>query len=628
MTEAFCCQSSDGEQPLYTLLICRDTGCQSAGAEAVQVALRDEIARLGLSGIRIKSTGCHGFCEKGPLVVVEPGGICYMCVTPADAPEIVASHLVRGEVVTRLVYQDPETGERIARYGEIPFYKHQYRIVLRRCGRIDPEDIDDFIASEGYQALRKALQEMTPRQVIEEVRRSGLRGRGGAGFSTGLKWHLARDAQGAPKYVVCNFDEGDPGAFMNRSEVEGDPHGLLEGMAIAAYAVGARRGYIYVRAEYPRAVHRLRVALAQAEKRGFLGENILGSGFSLDIQIKEGAGAFVCGEETALLASIEGRRGMPRPRPPYPAESGLWGKPTLINNVGTLFNIPPIILRGAEWFASIGTQQSKGTKVFSLVGAVAHSGLIEVPLGTPLRTIVYDIGGGPKEGRTLKAIQTGGPSGGCIPAGLLDLPVDYETLARVGSIVGSGGMVVMDETTCMVDVARFFLSFTQAESCGKCVPCRLGTKRMLEILERITRGEGQEEDIGLLLEVAETTRQGSLCGLGQTAPSPVLSTLRYFHHEYEAHIREKRCPALRCVALITYLIRPDKCQGCGRCRRACPSEAIRGEHGLIHVIDQAKCIKCGACLDACPDRFSAVAKVSGETLRVSDSPVPVGSNDW
>jgi NADH-quinone oxidoreductase subunit F len=544
-----------------TILICRGTGCESSHSAQIQAELEREIARAGLNDVHVKFTGCHGFCEKGPIVVVEPEDVFYVQVRVEDVPEIVGSHLVHDQVVSRLLYRDPTTGQSIVYYHDIPFYAKQQRNVLRRCGHINPEEIDEFLAHQGYEALRKTLFELEPEQVIDEIKRAGLRGRGGAGFPTWLKWHFTRVATGEPKYVVCNFDEGDPGAFMNRSEVEGDPHALLEGMAIAAYAIGASHGYVYGRAEYPLAIRRLRKAIAQAEERGFLGEDILGSGFSFGITIKEGAGAFVCGEETALMASIEGRRGMPRPRPPFPANSGLWGKPTLINNVGTLLNVPYVVEHGAEHYAEVGVPKCTGTKVFSLVGKIANSGLVEVPMGTPLHEIIYGIGGGIPNGRKYKAVQTGGPSGGCLPASLLDLPVDYDSLTEAGSIMGSGGMVVMDEDTCMVDIARFFLSFTQSESCGKCVPCRLGTKRMLEILERITRGEGREEDLDLLIELAETVKEGALCGLGQTAPNPVLSTLRYFRDEYEAHIKLKKCPAVVCEGMFN-----------SRCQHACPAE--------------------------------------------------------
>jgi len=543
-----------------TVLICRGTGCESSRSAEIQTEMEAETTRLGLADVRVKFTGCHGFCQYGPIVVIEPEGVFYTQVKVEDVPEIVQSHLVDDQIVMRLVYRDPVTAEPIPHYRDIPFYHKQQRIILRRCGHICPEEIDDYLAYEGYEALRKTLLNLEPEAVIQEIKRSGLRGRGGAGFPTGLKWQFTYQASGDPKYLVCNFDEGDPGAFMNRSEVEGDPHCLLEGMAIAAYAIGANQGFVYGRAEYPLAIQRLRKAIAQAEERGFLGDDILGSGFSFHIAIKEGAGAFVCGEETALMASIEGRRGMPRPRPPFPAQSGLWGKPTLINNVGTYFNVPSIILNGADWFARIGVEKCRGTKVFSLVGKVVNSGLVEVPMGTPLHEIIFGIGGGIPKGRKFKAVQTGGPSGGCIPASLLDLPVDYDSLTEVGSIMGSGGMVVMDEDTCMVDIARFFLNFTQSESCGKCIPCRLGTKRMLEILERICQGEGREEDIDLLLELCETVKLASLCGLGQTTPNPVLTTIKYFRDEYEAHIKLKHCPAVACSGLFT-----------SRCQHACPA---------------------------------------------------------
>ncbi|HEX77846.1 MAG TPA: NADH-quinone oxidoreductase subunit NuoF [Dehalococcoidia bacterium] len=533
-----------------TVFVCRGTGCVSGGADAVYEALKAEVARQGLQAVAVDFTGCHGFCQQGPNVVVEPDGIFYTHVEVEDAPEIVACHLRQGQPVERLFYRDPLTNQPIPLYSDINFYSKQQRLILRNCGHINPEKIDDYIARGGYRALRKALLEMTPEQVIDEVTRSGLRGRGGAGFPTGRKWQFCRHSPGSVKYVICNADEGDPGAFMDRSILEADPHAVIEGLAIAAYAIGAAEGYIYVRAEYPLAVSRFRIALAQAQERGFVADNVLGSGFSFAVHIKEGAGAFVCGEETALMASIESRRGMPRPRPPFPAQSGLDGKPSNINNVKTLACVPVIIDRGADWFASLGTEKSKGTAVFALTGKVANSGLVEVPMGTPLRTIIFDIGGGIPRGKRFKAVQTGGPSGGCIPARFLDRPVDYESLAQVGSIMGSGGMVVMDENTCMVEIARFFLSFTQAESCGKCVPCRLGTRQMLEILTRITQGRGRESDIDALLTIAKVVKECSLCGLGQTAPNPVLSTISYFRSEYEAHIKEKRCPAAVCDALM------------------------------------------------------------------------------
>lgn len=533
-----------------TVYVCRGTGCVSGGGDAVFEALRAEVRRQGVRNAEIDFTGCHGFCQQGPNVVVEPDGIFYTHVEPEDAAEVVASHLRDGKPVERLFYHDPVTGQAIPRYSEIKFYQKQERVILRNCGHINPEKIDDYLVRGGYQSLRKVLFSMTPEEVIEEIKRSGLRGRGGAGFPTGLKWEYCRNASGSLKYVICNADEGDPGAFMDRSILEADPHAVIEGLTIAAYATGAAEGYIYVRAEYPLAVSRLRTALNQAQERGFLGDNILGSDFSFIVHIKEGAGAFVCGEETALIASIESHRGMPRPRPPFPAQSGLDGKPTIINNVKTLASIPVIIERGADWFTSIGTEKSKGTVVFALTGKIANSGLVEVPMGTPLGHIIYEIGGGIPRGKRLKAVQTGGPSGGCIPARFVDLPVDYESLTGLGSIMGSGGMVVMDETTCMVEIARFFLSFTQAESCGKCTPCRLGTRQMLEILTKITEGKGRDGDIDTLLTIAATVKECSLCGLGQTSPNPVLSTINYFRDEYEAHIKEKKCPAAVCDALM------------------------------------------------------------------------------
>lgn len=533
-----------------TVLVCQGTGCLSSGSDAVYEALKEEISRQGISHAEVDFTGCHGFCEQGPNVVIEPEGIFYTHVQAEDAPEIVTSHLRDGKPVERLFYHDPITGKAVPHYSEINFYKKQQRVILRNCGHINPEKIDHYIAQGGYRALQKALLEMTPEQVIEEVKKSGLRGRGGAGFPTGRKWESCRSAPGEKKYVICNADEGDPGAFMDRSILEADPHSVLEGMTISAYAIGSQDGYIYVRAEYPLAVKRLKVAVAQARERGFLGRKILETDFSFDVDIVEGAGAFVCGESTALMASIEGRRGMPRQTPPRSVERGLGGKPTSLNNVKTFAFVPQIINNGADWFASIGTEKSKGTAVFALTGKIANSGLVEVPMGTPLSTIIFDIGGGIPRGKQFKAVQTGGPSGGCIPARFLDSPVEYETLAQLGSIMGSGGMVVLDETTCIVEIARYFLSFTQAESCGKCVPCRLGTRQMLEILTRITEGKGRDGDIDTLLTIAKTVKECSLCGLGQSAPNPVLTTLEYFRDEYEAHIQEKKCPAAVCDALM------------------------------------------------------------------------------
>jgi len=594
------------------VLVCQGTGCVSAGAEQIYSSLEREIRKLGLDGsVQLKHTGCHGFCQQGPLVVVEPEGIFYTRVESDDAPEIAQSLLPGGKVLTRLLYCNPVTGESIPHYHDIPFYRKQQRTVLKNCGKINPEDINDYLAVGGYQALRKALFELTPEQIIEEVKSSGLRGLGGAGFPTGRKWQACHQAPGKPKYVVCNADEGDPGAFQDRSTLEGDPHSVLEGMVIAGCAIGAEEGYIYVRAEYPLAVRRLQIAIAQARETGFLGKNILGSGFNLDINIFQGAGAFVCGEETALIASIEGKRGMPNFRPPFPAISGLWGKPTLLNNVKSYANIRWIITHGADWFASRGAEKSKGTAIFSVTGKVANCGLVEVPMGTTLREIIYEIGGGISGGKAFKAVQTGGPSGGCLPATLLDTPVDFDSLAAVGSIMGSGGMVVLDEDTCMVDVARYFLDFTQKESCGECSLCRIGTLQMLEILRAITAGEGKPDDIDLLMELGEAIKKGSLCGLGRTAPNPVLTTIRYFRDEYEAHIHEKKCPARVCKQLISYRISPDKCKACMICLRECPVQAIQGGKKQVHIIEQSKCIRCGVCMSICPERFSAVECIPG-----------------
>ncbi|VBB06328.1 respiratory-chain nadh dehydrogenase 51 kd subunit signature 2 [Lucifera butyrica] len=588
------------------VLICAGTGCVSSGSKKVEAALRNELAKKGLDKeVKIVETGCHGFCEMGPLVIVYPEGVFYCRVQESDVPELVETHLYKGRIVERLLYKEPLTMEKIPSYSEISFYKKQMRMVLANCGHINPEVIEDYIAEGGYEAMGKVLSTMKPADVVAEVKKSGLRGRGGGGFPTGMKWEFTRNAPGTKKYVVCNADEGDPGAFMDRSVLEGDPHRVIEGMAICGYAIGADEGYLYVRAEYPLAIKRLKIAIKQAEDMGLLGDNILGSGFSFRLKIKEGAGAFVCGEETALLASIEGRRGMPRPRPPFPAISGLWGKPTNINNVETFGNVPQIFTKGADWYASIGTEKSKGTKVFALTGRINHTGLAEVPMGITMREVIFDIGGGIPEGKKFKAVQIGGPSGGCLPEELLDLPVDYDSLIKAGAMMGSGGLVVMDETICMVDVARFFLNFTQSESCGKCTPCREGTKRMLEILTRITEGEGREGDIELLETMARDIKNTALCGLGQTAPNPVLSTLRYFRHEYEAHIKEHRCPAGACSKLSGYNI-TEACKGCSLCKKACPVGAITGEVKGRHVIDQEKCIKCGACMAKCP--FKAIIK--------------------
>ncbi|MBD3308386.1 4Fe-4S dicluster domain-containing protein [candidate division KSB3 bacterium] len=599
-------------EPNRTLFICQGTGCASSKSPEIREALEDETARLGLSDhVDIKLTGCHGFCEQGPIVVVEPEGTFYKQVKLEDVPEIVESHLQNNQQVERLFYNDPLTGEAIPCYRDITFYSKQQKNILRNCGHISPENIDDYIAAGGYLAIKKALSEMTPKQIVEEIKKSGLRGRGGGGFPTGTKWDFCFNADSDEKYVICNADEGDPGAFMDRSLLEADPHALLEGMSIAGYTIGAKKGYVYVRAEYPLAVKRLRTAISQARERGFLGENILGQGFSFDVEVFLGAGAFVCGEETALIASIEGRRGMPRHRPPFPAVSGLRGKPTLLNNVKTYTYVPLIINRGGDWLAGIGTEKSKGTAVFALTGKVANCGLIEVPMGITLREIIFEIGGGIPEGRPFKAVQTGGPSGGCLPASHLDTPIDYDSLTAAGSIMGSGGMVVMDETTCMVDIARYFLDFTQKETCGECIPCRLGTKQMLDILVDITEGRGKPEDIDLLVDMGEAIKKGALCGLGQTAPNPVLTTIRYFRNEYEAHINDKACPALVCKALISYRISEEKCKGCTLCAKSCPVDAISGEKKEVHVIDQSKCIRCGMCLEKCPKKFQAVECVAG-----------------
>jgi NADH:ubiquinone oxidoreductase subunit F (NADH-binding)/(2Fe-2S) ferredoxin/NAD-dependent dihydropyrimidine dehydrogenase PreA subunit len=589
------------------------TGCRAHGAEEVMAAFQEQIQAGGLGEqVEVVPTGCHGFCAQAPVVVVELpelGGVFYGGLTPQDIPEVVRETLIGGKPVERLLYRDPESGATVPLARDIPFYRGQMKIVLRNCGEIDPTNVSDYIRRGGYAALAKALSGMSPEEVIAEVSSSGLRGRGGAGFPTGRKWSFARQAAGSPKYMVCNADEGDPGAFMDRAVLEGDPHTVIEGIILAAYAIGASEGFVYVRAEYPIAVQHVRRAIRDAQSLGLLGESILGSGFGFSIQIRKGSGAFVCGEETALIASIEGRRGMPRPRPPFPAQSGIWKRPTCINNVETLANIPPIILQGGAWYAGIGTEKSKGTKVFAVAGKVNNTGLVEVPMGITLKEVVFSVGGGIPEGRSFKAVQTGGPSGGCIPASKLELPVDYESLAGVGAIMGSGGMIVADDRTCMVDVSRFFMDFIQDESCGKCVPCRIGTKRMLETLVDICSGRGRPEDLELLEELAYSIKDSALCGLGQTAPNPVLTTLKYFGEEYRAHIEERRCPAKVCKALIRYEILPDKCTGCGACLRACPSEAITGQKKQVHLLSQQKCIKCGMCYSVC--RFDAISVESG-----------------
>jgi NADH-quinone oxidoreductase subunit F len=603
----------EGDRPKVS--VCAGTGCLACGASDVVSSFRQELERQGMAGeVELRSTGCHGFCERGPIVVVEPEETCYLGVSPGDVPEIASRTLKERAIVDRLVYVDPATGEKVPRESDIPFYRHQKRLIFGPNRKIDPQKIESYLAIGGYRALSRALFGMTPQQVVDEVKESKLRGRGGAGFPTGLKWEAARNAPGDVKYVVVNCDEGDPGAYMDRSVMEGNPHSVIEGLVIGAYAIGAREGYVYVRQEYPLAVTNLEIALRQAAELGLLGENILGSGFDLTVKVHRGAGAFVCGEETALLVSLEGRVGEPRPRPPYPAVKGLWGRPTNINNVETWANIPHIVNDGAAAFAAIGTEGSKGTKIFSLVGKIVNTGLVEVPMGLPLRDVVYKIGGGIPGGKKFKAMQTGGPSGGCIPESLLDLPVGFDELTRAGSMMGSGGMIVMDEDTCMVDVARYFIEFLTEESCGKCVPCREGLRQMHRILTRITKGQGRDGDLETLEVLSETAMEASLCALGRTAPNPFLSTLRHFRDEYEAHIQEKRCPALSCKALVSYYIDPALCQACLICLRECPTHGIDGGRNQIHVIVQEKCTVCGTCLEVCPERFGAVKKLSGQPV--------------
>ena len=603
------------------VLICNGTGCTASKAPELMARLEKELAAKGIEKeVKIVKTGCFGLCEKGPILVIYPEGATYCHVTPDDIEEIVNEHLVKGRIVKRLLLGDKDAEDVAKSLDNVEFFSRQYRIALRNCGVINPEVIDEYIAKDGYAALAKALTEMTPQQVIDEIKKSGLRGRGGGGFSTGMKWQFAAKEVNDQKYVCCNADEGDPGAFMDRSILEGDPHTLIEAMAIAGYAIGSNQGYIYVRAEYPIAVQRLNIAIEQAREYGLLGKNIFDTDFSFDLEIRLGAGAFVCGEETALMTSIEGHRGEPRTRPPFPAVKGLWEKPTILNNVETYANIPVILLKGADWFNTIGTEKSKGTKVFAIGGKINNTGLVEIPMGTTLREVIYDIGGGIPKGKKFKAAQTGGPSGGCIPASHIDTPIDYDNLIALGSMMGSGGLIVMDEDNCMVDIAKFFLEFTVDESCGKCPPCRIGTKRMYEILERITSGKGEEGDIEKLETLAESIKQGALCGLGQTAPNPVLSTIKYFRDEYEAHVKEHRCPSGVCKAMLKYTIISDKCKGCSLCSKKCPVSAISGEIKKPYLIDQSKCIKCGVCMDVC--KFAAIEEIRGESEIICPNLLP------
>ena len=608
----------DPNKPCITL--CSGSACHASGSEEVAAIIEEEIKKQGLSSsVDFRKTGCHGFCERGPIIVIHPEEICYLQIEPKDVPEILSQTIKQKKVIERLLYTDPGANEKIIHESEIPFYKYQERLVFGSNGNIDPKRIDDYLAIGGYSALAKVLFRMTSEEVLSEVKKSNLRGRGGGGFPAGSKWEGSRNALGEIKYVIVNADEGDPGAYMDRALLEGNPHSVLEGLTIGAYVIGSHEGYIYVRQEYPLAVENVNIAIKQAQEYGLLGENILGSGFDFTVDVHQGAGAFVCGESTALMTALEGRAGEPRPKYVRSNVVGLWGRPSVLNNVETWANVPLIINNGADWFAQLGTENSKGTKIFSLVGKITNTGLVEVPMGMTLRDIIYKIGGGIPGGKRFKAVQTGGPSGGCIPEELLDLEVGFDELTKAGSMMGSGGMIVMDEDTCMVDVARYFLDFLTDESCGKCVPCREGMRQMLKILTNITQGKGKEGDIELLEELSETAGDASLCALGRTAPNPFLSTLRYFRDEYEAHIKEKRCPALSCKELIAYHIDPDKCQACMICLKQCPAEAIAGGKNRIHVIDQEKCTKCGTCFEVCPPRFGAVQKISGEPV---PAPIP------
>ncbi len=598
--------------------LCSGSACHAARSREVAVAIQEELKKQGLEGdVELRRTGCHGFCERGPIIVIHPEGICYLKVQPEDVPEIVSETVKQNKLLERLLYEEPGTGQKIVHESDIPFYKNQQRVVLGSNGSIDPKSLEDYLALGGYSALAKVLFQMSPEQVVEEVKRSNLRGRGGGGFPTGRKWEESRKAPGDTKYVIVNADEGDPGAYMDRSLLEGNPHSVLEGLVIGGYAVGAHQGFIYVRQEYPLAVENVGHAIETAMEKGLLGKNILGSGFDFEVKVHRGAGAFVSGESSALMTALEGKVGEPRPKYIHTAIKGVWDRPSVLNNVETWANVPLIINKGADWFCEFGTDTSKGTKIFSLVGKITNTGLVEVPMGTTLRQIIYNIGGGIPGGKAFKAVQTGGPSGGCLPESLLDMQVGFDELSQAGSMMGSGGMIVMDEDTCMVDVARYFLEFLTDESCGKCVPCREGVRQMLKLLTRITRGEGKEGDIQLLEELAVVAKEASLCALGRTAPNPFLSTLQYFREEYEAHVREKRCPALSCKNLISYYIDPEKCKACMNCLRKCPAGAVTGGKKVVHVIDQEKCTKCGTCFEVCPSRFNAVKKISGQ-------PVPVG----